>query len=254
MKGICALCFELNCGETVVKADESWLCGEHKGLNMLSGWHAGSATFLEDFSDYNVVYENAVKRCDVHNNENDHFWWGGTTNLVLSKRPIPMLKMTEIPITYDGIYYDATYLTFGFPFFTIKGKGKVRLYYFECFTEIQGKTNNDRTDRSLDFTKEMYDEITVDGEFTFEPFWFRCFRFIKPEITGDVSVELVKMTEVNYPMDVRTDYDFGRADDNKLWEISVRTLQRCMHETYEDCPFYEQLQYAMDTSLQMLFL
>ena len=71
------------------------------------------------------VYENAVKRCDVHNNENDHFWWGGTTNLFLSKRPIPMLKMTEIPITYDGIYYDATYLTFGFPFFTIKGNSYI---------------------------------------------------------------------------------------------------------------------------------
>jgi hypothetical protein len=53
--GICALCFELNCGETVVKADETWLCGEHKGLNMLSGRHAGSATFLEEFSEISVI-------------------------------------------------------------------------------------------------------------------------------------------------------------------------------------------------------
>ncbi len=253
--GICALCFELTCGDTVIKADESWLCGQNKSVEMLSGIHAGSASFLEyiDAQKAEVEYENAIKRCDVHNNENDHFWWGGTSNLFLSKRPIPMLKMTEIPISYDGEYYDASYLTFGFPFFTIKGKGKVRIEYFECFGTVNPNTKADRTDRSLGYDDFFVDTVEIDGEMKYSPFWFRCFRFIKVKAQGDVTVTLDRFLEVNYPMPIRTDYDFGRDDDNKLWEISVRTLQRCMHETYEDCPYYEQLQYCMDTSTQMVF-
>lgn len=254
--GAALLAFELNCGDVCVKSDESWLVAKAEAINHISASSCYSAATREivDFSK-EAIYESAHVQCGISNGEADHYWWGSTNKCFLFERPIPMLDFkdkTDI-VKYDGEFFEADYLTFGFPKFKIKGKGTVRLYYFECFTEIQGKTNNIRTDRSLDFTKEMYDEITVDGEYTYEPFWFRCFRFIKPEITGDVSVSLEKMVEVNYPMDVRTNYDFGREDDNKLWEISVRTLQRCMHETYEDCPFYEQLQYCMDTSTQMLF-
>ena len=253
--GAMLLACELNCGDLSLQSDESWLVAKApiKHISARSCYSAATREIHDKTID--PVYENAVVQTGVSNAEVDHYWWGGTNKCFLYERPIPMLDFkdkTDI-VKYDGEFFEADYLTFGFPTFKLSGKGTVRLYYFECFTEIQGKTNNVRTDRSLDFTKEMYDEITIDGEVLFEPFWFRCFRFIKPEVSADISIKLERMTEVNYPMFPRTDYDFGRYDDNKLWEISVRTLQRCMHETYEDCPFYEQLQYCMDTSTQMVF-
>ncbi len=253
--GAMLLTLELNCGDFTLQTDNSWLVAkapvEH--ISARSCYSAATRELHDKTSD--PVWENAVVQTGVSNAEVDHYWWGSTNKCFLYERPIPMLDFSDKTsiVKYDGEFFEAQYLTFGFPTFKISGKGKVRLYYFECFTEIQGKTNNDRTDRSLDFTKEMYDEVVVDGTVYFEPFWFRCFRFIKPEAQGEVTVSLEKMTEVNYPMFPRTDYDFGRKDDNALWDISVRTLQRCMHETYEDCPFYEQLQYCMDTSTQMVF-
>ncbi|MBO5339255.1 MAG: hypothetical protein J6A96_06100 [Clostridia bacterium] len=253
--GAMLLVCALKCGSFRLATDSSWMVAKApvKHISACSCYSAATRE-LHDKT-VSPVYENAKEQTGVSNAEVDHYWWGSTNKCFLYERPIPMLDFSDKTsiVKYDGEFFEAEYLTFGFPTFKVSGKGTVRLYYFECFTEIQGKTNNVRTDRSLDFTKEMYDEVTVDGEAIFEPFWFRCFRFIKPEFTGDVSVELINMTEVNYPMFPRTDYDFGNKKDNKLWKISVRTLQRCMHETYEDCPFYEQLQYCMDTSTQMVF-
>ena len=39
----------------------------------------------------------------------------------------------------------------------------------------------------------------------------------------------------------------------KIYENGVRTLENCMHEHYEDCPWREQALYAMDSRNQMLF-
>ena len=38
----------------------------------------------------------------------------------------------------------------------------------------------------------------------------------------------------------------------KIHEVGIRTLQLCMHEHYEDCPWREQSLYAYDSRIQML--
>ena len=59
---------------------------------------------------------------------------------------------------------------------------------------------------------------------------------------------------------LRTDYPaeemplrIGDGLRRKIDESGVRTLKRCMHEHYEDCPWREQALYAMDSRNQMLF-
>ena len=254
-KGCCALFAKITNGDNIIRADESWLCAKQEAIELKSPGSCYSASILEnvDAKKENLIYEAPAKFGDVHSDVNEHHWWGITSDLFLSTRPIPMLEAKEIKIGFDGEYYDAGYLTFGFPTFKIKGKGKVEIIYFECFGSQDPKIKADRTDRSLGYGKDMVDTVECDGEVTFSPFWFRCFRFIHIKTEGDVSIKLEKFLEVNYPMVVKDTFDFGSKEDNLLFETSVRTLRRCMHETYEDCPFYEQLQYTMDTSLQMLF-
>ena len=97
---------------------------------------------------------------------------------------------------------------------------------------------------------------TVDEPESYEPFWFRTFRFIRLEIiTQEEPLILQKFdyTETGYPLEVKTRAAASDERFGKIWEISERTLRRCMHETYEDCPFYEQLQYAMDARTQILY-
>ncbi|MBQ3150607.1 MAG: hypothetical protein IJB86_05110 [Clostridia bacterium] len=38
----------------------------------------------------------------------------------------------------------------------------------------------------------------------------------------------------------------------RIWEVGRKTLHMCMHEHYEDCPWREQSQYAMDSRVQIL--
>lgn len=90
----------------------------------------------------------------------------------------------------------------------------------------------------------------------YEPFWFRTFRYVRLEVQAGVeplTISSFSYRETGYPLQPEGNFHCSDEQYNQLWELSVRTLQRCMHETYEDTPYYEQLQYTMDTKLMMEF-
>ncbi len=97
---------------------------------------------------------------------------------------------------------------------------------------------------------------SVNEPEVYEPFWFRTFRFIRLHIvTTDEPLTIYSFDycETGYPLEVSTSVTTSDENLEAIWDLSRRTLQRCMHETYEDCPFYEQLQYVMDSRSQILY-
>ncbi|MEK4460593.1 MULTISPECIES: alpha-L-rhamnosidase-related protein [Paenibacillus] len=127
---------------------------------------------------------------------------------------------------------------------------------------IPTPAKGDRTDYTHGYLEGTPDLYRVGGFGTierpekYEPFWFRTFRFI--QITVETEEEPLIFTglgfrETGYPLEVQTKVVTSDESLKAIWEISERTLRLCMHETYEDCPYYEQLQYAMDSRSQILF-
>lgn len=103
---------------------------------------------------------------------------------------------------------------------------------------------------------EVSGKGTLKSPESYESFWFRTFRFLKLTIeTGAEPLMLLNFSyrTVGYPLVVKTKVEASDSDFAAIWEISLRTLKRCMHETYEDCPFYEQLQYIMDARNEILY-
>ena len=56
-----------------------------------------------------------------------------------------------------------------------------------------------------------------------------------------------------YPFEYKKVSELKDALHRKISETSIRTLELCAHEHYEDCPWREQALYAMDSRNQMLF-
>ena len=68
-----------------------------------------------------------------------------------------------------------------------------------------------------------------------------------------VKLKYAGLIVAQYPIEEAPMPSMADSLDKKIYEISVNTLKKCMHEHFEDTPWREQGLYAMDARNQSLF-
>ncbi|HEX2926256.1 MAG TPA: alpha-L-rhamnosidase C-terminal domain-containing protein [Ruminiclostridium sp.] len=80
-------------------------------------------------------------------------------------------------------------------------------------------------------------------------------RYIQLHISGikkEITIYYAGIRPVQYPLSKKGVFTCNDRLLDKIYEVSVRTLELCMHEHYEDTPWREQGMYAMDSRNQAL--
>lgn len=138
-------------------------------------------------------------------------------------------------------------------------RADVTLLYSEAYRTPDGCGGYFKGLRDNAAEGELFGEtdryIAVAGSQLYEPFWFRVFRFLRIKIstgTAEVRLQTPVFRLTGYPLQKQGSFSAENPVLNRMWQVSVRTLERCMLDTYVDCPYYEQMQYIMDTMIETL--
>ena len=184
------------------------------------------------------------------------------------------------PGTSAGIWLDAAELTAAYSRIRFSGKGTITLVYTEAAIDDKGRKSHRDTPPpphrpfapdihtpipgSAEFTitpgepTAQYDQVFCDGPGAYEPFDRRTFRFVYLEISSPADarealrVQGLQFVPTAYPYKELATFACSEASATAIWDLCWRTARLCAHETFEDCPYYEQLQYGGDTQVQAM--
>jgi len=163
---------------------------------------------------------------------------------------------------------DQTYLTTAYPELTVTGgKGSsVMLRYAETMYDKPGPHDRYplKSNRNEIAGKVFYgtaDTFLPDGAAhrTYRPLFWRTYRYLELVIrTGadPLTIDNIHGVFTAYPFErsarITVSDPTVNAEIQDILTTGWRTARLCAHETYMDCPYYEQLQYAGDARIQMM--
>ena len=100
-----------------------------------------------------------------------------------------------------------------------------------------------------DFSIEFY---AKEGKNTYvNPFRRLAGRYIQVVCDNPIDITYIGLRKTDRRV-FKVQKSFDDALLQKIYDVSVNTLHKCMHEHYEDCPWREQAMYALDSRNQML--
>jgi len=166
--------------------------------------------------------------------------------------------------THVSLLLDQTYLTTAYPeLVTSGGRGaEVTLTYAEALRskDPEHPGHGQKGNRNETEGKEIWgfqDVVLPDGgeRRVFRSLWWRTYRYLQIDVSTasePVTLDDLRSVFTAYPFTARARFESEDPTLEKIWDVGWRTARLCAHETYMDCPYYEQLQYAGDTRVQAL--
>ena len=138
-----------------------------------------------------------------------------------------------------------------------EGESRIRMAYAERLLDRNGKKSRKPIADGMIGSCGYGDQIhlpTTGGMCEFQPFWFRSGRYVELEIETNAPLEIHSLCFdfISFPLKKREIVPFSDPAIQKIFDISWHTARCCAHEHYEDCPYWEQMQYVGDTRIQAL--
>ena len=145
-------------------------------------------------------------------------------------------------------------LTTGYPRLTVEAPAGavVEFRYAEALShDFQKTVRSDPTGEVEGYWDTFF---CGDGRTVVEPFMWRTYRYLRIAVHHPAGAVRLSFESVftGYPFEQRARFESSNPLHRTLWDVSWRTARLCAHEHYEDCPYYEQMQYVGDTRLQAL--
>jgi hypothetical protein len=157
------------------------------------------------------------------------------------------------------VLLDQDHLTTAYPELTVTGGrgATVSLRYAEALLKPGLKVKGNRDDVEGKELRGARDVFIADGgaRRRFRPLWWRTYRYVQLEVetaAEPLTIDDLSAVATSYPFTARARLDAGVPELDRILEVGWRTARLCAHESYMDCPYYEQLQYAGDTRIQAL--
>jgi alpha-L-rhamnosidase len=160
-----------------------------------------------------------------------------------------------------NLLLDQSHLTTAYPELVVSGGAGavIRVGYAEALfvDAAKGLEKGNRNDIEGKTFVGYYDSFTSDGgaRRCYRPLWWRTYRYVDVDIetkAEPLTIEDLSGFYTGYPFERKARFDGGSERIARMLDVGWRTARLCAHETYMDCPYYEQLQYAGDTRIQAL--
>ena len=148
----------------------------------------------------------------------------------------------------------------GYPKLRVRGGrgATIAIHWAEaCFVDQQHSSKGNRHDIAGKYFLGYGDTFIAGGgeDELFTTPWWRAGRYLQliVEVSDEpLTIRSLGLEETRLPLEHEGAFTCSDPAIEQIIPLAVRGIQMCAHETYMDCPYYEQMMYVGDTRLQIL--